>query len=253
MLKAQKEMEDALHDPNAGEGNELVSARSRMSTPDCALLRISPLTDVVPEPHVKGIRRSWAYLENDPVKIQLKQEEVLHTEGTLENRMMTKLNPLMKVRPKTATPKLASTRGHFRKTEEGFGHLGDDGSRGDVKLGWIANNLISGQEYSHPLGTNPPFKLTNGTQRLRSSYSSRPSTGVSRASSRASSRSSGGGRRRRELENLISRVRNLEGEIQDVQEAREEVEDELALTRTKIANKSRAQSAAPRRPASSLT
>ena len=105
--------------------------------------------------------------------------------------------------------------------------------------------------------------------------------------------------RRRELENLISRVRNLEGEIQDVQEAREEVplgpmlsgndsqekgvlllnafsmgnhtgfscsrrkaidvqsppqvEDELALTRTKIANKSRAQSAAPRRPASSLT
>jgi len=175
MLKAQKEMEDALHDPNAGEGNELVSARSRMSTPDCALLRISPLTDVVPEPHVKGIRRSWAYLENDPVKIQLKQEEVLHTEGTLENRMMTKLNPLMKVRPKTATPKLASTRGHFRKTEEGFGHLGDDGSRGDVKLGWIANNLISGQEYSHPLGTNPPFKLTNGTQRLRHPSFTRPS------------------------------------------------------------------------------
>jgi len=32
---------------------------------------------------MEGIRRSWAYLENDPVKIQCRQEDALHTEGTL--------------------------------------------------------------------------------------------------------------------------------------------------------------------------
>lgn len=51
-------------------------------------------------------------------------------------------------------------------------------------------------------------------------------------SSRASSR--GGGRRRKELEQLIFRVQNLETEIEDVRHKREMVEDELEATRSKF-------------------
>jgi hypothetical protein len=84
----------------------------------------------------QGIRRSWAYLENDPVKIQCRQEEALHTENSLEMRTMHRLSPLMKLRPKTANERPASVRKgatHYRDTEEGYGHIGEDGSRGEIR------------------------------------------------------------------------------------------------------------------------
>ena len=156
-MKAKKEMEAALAKKAAGEEEDgLVSARTDLTAPDETLLRISPLTDVVPEPHVKGIRRSWAFLENDPVKIQCRQEDELHTEGSLEMRTMHRLSPLMKVRPKTATPQSTarSTRSkpgaliaalnkpHYRDREDNYGHIGEDGSRGDIRKGWRRPHLL---------------------------------------------------------------------------------------------------------------
>lgn len=180
MLKAKKEMEDALAKKESGEEEEdgLKTARSHLMSPSETLLRISPLTDVVPEPHVKGIRRSWAYLENDPVKIQCRQEDALHTEGTLEMRTMHRLSPLMRMRPKTAKPltnhngqniggrsngpnigpnqkkkRPMTAKPHYRATEENYGHIGEDGSRGDIRKGWIAQNLIP-TAYNQPLASN---------------------------------------------------------------------------------------------------
>jgi len=224
MMKEKKKMEEELAKAERGEKEDaLVSARTNLSIPDEALLRISPLTDVVPEPHVKGVRRSWASLENDPVKIQLRQEDLVHTKGTLENRTMMRLSPLMKMRPKTAIPRPVSTRNHFRDTEEGYGHIGEDGARGDIRMGWISQNMIPTQDYLQPLST----RRSQSSLGSRGSRGSRPSTGKSRASS-------AGGRRRRDLENLIRRVHNLEGEIDDVRAAREEVEGELEMTRSRL-------------------
>jgi len=224
MLKAKKKAEEELAKGQISNrpDSALASARSRLDTPATALLRISPLTDKVPEPHVKGIRRSWAFMENDPVKIQLGQEDTVHTEGTLENRTMTRLSPLMKVRPKTANPRPLTSQPHFRKTEEGYGNLGEDGTRGGVRLGWITQNMISSADLDY--------------EKPRSTTRSRASTAMSRRSrgSRASSRSSGGGRRRKELETLVRRMRNIEAEIDDVRDARLEIEDELRETKRQI-------------------
>jgi len=234
MMKEKKKMEDELAKAERGEKEEaLISARTNLSLPDEALLRISPLTDIVPEPHVKGIRRSWGSLENDPVKIQLRQEDLVHTKGTLENRTMLRLSPLMKMRPKTANPRPISSRNHFRNTEEGYGHIGEDGARGDVRMGWIAQNMIPTQDYLQPLSTRRSQSSLGSRGSSKGSGggwrgNSRPSTGKSRASS------AGTGRRRRDLENLIRRVHNLEGEIDDVRVAREEVEGELEMTRASL-------------------
>lgn len=149
--KAKKKMEEDLAKDRAKDvGNRpdsaLASARSRLDTPDTTLLRISPLTDKVPEPHVKGIRRSWAFMENDPVKIQLQQEDTVHTQGTLENRTMTRLSPLMKRRPKTAASRPGTSMPHFRATEEGYGHLGEDGSRGGIRSAHVEARRHTGQK-----------------------------------------------------------------------------------------------------------
>jgi len=228
LLKEKKEMEDKLHKANKEDSDALVSARTNLTIPDEALIRISPLTELNPEPHVKGCKRSWQFLENDPVKIQLRQEDALHTQGSLEQRTMHRLSPLMKLRPQTPASQRRpvsafSGSKHFRPTEEGYGHIGEDGTRGDVRMGWISQNMVPTQEFMSP-------KSTARSYRSRSSVSSRASSAVSRVS--RSSR--GKGRRRQELENLISRVKSLEVEIDDVRAAREDVEDELEATRTQL-------------------
>lgn len=243
----KKQMEDKLkaaeQEGHKEEDSGLISARTNLSIPGTPLLRISPLTEPVPEPHVKGCKRSWAFLENNPVKIQLRQEEELHKSGTLENRTMNKLNPLMKSRPKTATPKLPSSRkfwgaGGWKSSNQvaaeaiygrNWGQLGEDGAAGDVRLGWISQNMLNPQQYADPKSSR------RTTRRSKSSYGTRPTV---RPPSRCSSVSSGGGRRRQELEALISRVRAMEEEIEDVQDARVEVEKELARTRSLIATDS---------------
>merc|ERR1712054_634153 len=150
MLKEKKEMEDALRKAKEGEPDSarLSTARTRLTTPDTALIRMSPLTDLIPEPHEKGLKKSWLLMESDPVKIQLRQEDLVHTKGTLENNTMTKLCPLMKSRPKTAKSRPGSAMS-FTDIERGFrtgwkdgapapvqgpGLLGEDGSRGGLTL-----------------------------------------------------------------------------------------------------------------------
>merc|ERR1712054_611368 len=83
----------------------------------------------------------------------------MYTKGSLENNTMKRLSPLMnkprlKGRPKTAVPRPLTAQGRgelgsaenfealersFRSPAEGSrGNLGEDGSRGGLRLGWVS-------------------------------------------------------------------------------------------------------------------